>query len=235
MEVTLFMKKLIIVGLSTTGRHVYQFVNHYKLYNVIGFAVNADYKNVDTFEGLPVYTLEHLSDECSEDDYEVFVALLWNHLNRDRRLVYEYCKAQGYKMANLISPTAILRSEIKGDNCWIHDFVVVQNNVTMGSNILVMAYSLIGADSYVDAHCFFGARSLLGGGCSVGEQSFIGLSSTVFDDTHIGKKCIIGACTAVKRNVPDNSRYVTSSTDISIKTYADNEIENKLMFLANKR
>lgn len=229
------MKKLIIVGTSKTALHVYEFVNQYKLYEVVGFAVNEKFIIESTFLGYPVYSLEKLTEEFGSNDFHLFIAVLWNHLNRDRKDLYYYCKSQGYKLANLISPHAILRSELKGDNCWVHDFVVIQNNAVIESNVEIMAFTLIGANTHVGAHCFFGARSLLGGGSRVGEQCFIGLNSTVFDDTTIGEKCIIGACTAVKRNLPDYSRYVTSSDDIVIKQYTETEIEDKLVFANNKR
>ena len=227
--------KLIIVGLSSTALHVLSFINSYGLYDVIGFAVNERYKECETFQGLPVYTLEHLEEEVGNDDFSVFVAMLWNHLNRDRRMVYEYCKQRGFKMANLVSPLAILRSTLTGDNCWIHDNVVIQRNTEIGSDVAMMSGTLIGANAKVGNHCFFGAHSLLGGGSTIGEQSFVGINSIVFDGTMVGKKCIIGACTAVKRNMPDFSRYVTKSDDVVIKQYSEEEIENKLMFSKNVR
>lgn len=229
------MKKLIIVGVSKTALHVFNFVKYHNLYDVIGFAVNKEYKKDGAeFCGLPIFELESLDEAVRGIDFEVFVAILWNHLNKDRRKVYEYCKSRGYKLANLISPLAVVRGEIEGDNCWVHDYVVIQNDAHIGSDVFAMAYSLIGAYTHVGNHCFFGARSLLGGGSTIGEQSFIGLGATVFDDTSIGRKCLIGACTSVKRNMPDFSRYVTSS-DMIIKQYTENEIENKLVFSLNKR
>lgn len=229
------MEKLVIVGLSATSRLALSFVQYHKLFEVVGFAVNEQFKSNNEFCGLPVFSLEHLNDEIKVDNFQIFVAILWNHLNADRRKVYEYCKQKGYKMANLISPLAVVRSEITGDNCWLHDHVVVQNNTKLGSDIAVMQGTLIGADAIVESHCFFGAHSILGGGCSLGEQSFVGLHATVFDDTHIGKKCIVGACTAVKRNMPDYSKYVTPSDNIVIKQYTEDEIENKLIFSKNVR
>lgn len=228
-------EKLIIVGLGTNARHVYEFVNYYRLYDVIGFAVNCAYKTTDSFYNLPVYTLENLTEECGRNDFVVFVALLWNHLNRDRKQLYDYCKSKGYKMVNLISPKAVIRGKLLGDNCWIHDFVIIQNDAKLESDIAIMAYSLIGADTIVSSHCFFGARSVLGGGSSIGEQSFVGINATIFDDTKIGKKCIIGACTSVKRNMLDFSRYVTKSEDIVVKQYSEDEIEEKLVFSKNVR
>ncbi|MEE3384354.1 MAG: acetyltransferase [Prevotella sp.] len=228
-------EKLIIIGLGTNARHVYEFVRYYDLYEVAGFAVNDSYRTKESFYNLPVFSLENLVEEYGSDNFVVFVALLWNHLNRDRKQLYDYCKMRGYKMVNLVSPKSIIRGELLGDNCWIHDFVIIQNDAKLESDIAIMAYSLIGADTKVSSHCFFGARSVLGGGSSIGEQSFVGINATVFDDTTIGKKCIIGACTAVKRNMPDYSKYVTPSDNIVIKHYNESEVENKLVFSKNVR
>ena len=229
------MRNLIIVGTNTTARHVCSFVNYHKLFNIIGFAVNKEYKNCESFCDLPVYELESLKDRNDLGDFEVFIALLWNHLNRDREQLYNYCKSQGLKLANLISPIAVVRSPINGDNCWIHDYVVIQNNSVIESDVAIMSGTLIGADTTIGAHCFFGAQSVLGGGSTVGDRSFVGIKATVFDDTKIGKKCIIGACAAVKRNMPDFSKWATVSDNIVIKQYSEEEIEEKLMFSKNKR
>lgn len=229
------MENLVIVGLSKTAKHVFEFVQMHKLYKVIGFTVNSQYMDKEEFCGLPVYPLETLKNDLQNINYKLFIAVLWNNLNRDRKKLYEYCKSEGYDLANLISPTAIIRGNILGDNCWVHDFVVIQNDANIGSDVAIMAYTLIGANTHVGSHCFFGARSLLGGGSTIGEQSFVGLSATIFDDTKIGNKCIVGACTAVKRNMPDFSKYVTASDNIVIKQYSEDEIESKLMFRKNKR
>ncbi len=229
------MDKLIIVGISSTSKHVYSFVKMYNLYEVVGFAVNEKYINCDEFCGLPVYALETLDQKFDKSEVYLFVAMLWNKLNSERKNVYNYCKERGYKLANIVSPLASIRSEIKGDNCWIHDYVVIQNDSHIESNVMLMAFSLIGANTHVGAHCFFGAKSLLGGGGTIGEQSFVGINATIFDDTNIGKKCIIGACTPVKRNIPNYSKYVTASDNIVIKQYSEEEIENKLLFSKNVR
>ena len=213
---------------------MYSFVKYHELFNVIGFAVNEGFKDKDQFCGLPVYRLETLKNE-NLGDFSLFIALLWNRLNGDRKRLFDYCKGQGFKLANLISPLSVLRSPINGENCWIHDFVVIQNESIIESDVAMMSGTLIGANTRIGPHCFFGAQSVLGGGCTIGERSFVGIKATVFDDTRIGRMCIIGACAAVKRNLPDYSKWATSSDNITIKQYAENEIEEKLMFSKNKR
>lgn len=228
-------EKLIIVGLGSAARQVFNFVSHHKLYEVIGFAVNEAYMKNTEFLGLPVYSLESLREKCPFPDYKVFVAVQWNHLNRDRKVLYNYCKSNGFKMANVISPTAIVRCSIeKVDNLFIDDYVVIMNNVALGNNCYFKVSCVIGSNVVMSDHCFFGIKSLIGGGSQIGEQSFVGLNATVFDETAIGRKCLIGACAVVKRDMPDFSKWSTSS-DIVIKQYTEEEIEEKLIASKNVR
>lgn len=229
------MGKLIIIGTGKTAIHAYEFIQMYNIFDVVGFAVNSKFRETENLRGLPVYSLENLNSEYQDSDFQVFVAILWNRLNSERKGVYEYCKAKGYNLVNLISPHSIVRGKIVGTNCWIHDFVVVQDNATIDSNVFIMAHSVIGSNSQIAPHCFFGTHSILAGGCTIGEQTFMGMNSTVFDDTQIGRKCIIGACTAVKRNMPDFSKYSTSSENIVIKQYTESAIEDKLLYSKNVR
>lgn len=228
------MDKLLIIGTNTTAKQLYDFVKGYNLFEVVGFAVNSEYKKEEELLGLPVYAVEDIENIFDKREIYLYVAMLWNSLNGDRRRVFEKMKNDGYRFANIISPTAIIRSPINGENCWIHDFCIIQNNAQIGTNVIMMANTLIGSFAKIGDHCYFGTKSTVGGGAVIGEQSFVGINCTVFDKTIVGKKCILGACTAVKRNMPDYSLYKTSS-DFVIKQYDEDTIEEKLMFSKNKR
>lgn len=227
--------KLIIVGASSTAKQAYDFVKEYELYEVIGFAVDAQYKNNDTFCNLPLYDLDKIENILDKKDFKVFVAALWNRLNADRRQIYEKLKEKGFQFANLISPFARIRGRIKGENCWIHDYVVIQSDSEIGEDCMIMAFSLVGAFSRIGAHCFLGTKSTVAGECEIGVQSFIGMNCTVFDNTRVGKKCILGACTAVKRNLEDYT-IVKTQINTNVLEKIDKElIEDKLMFSLNVR
>lgn len=228
------LEKIVIVGTSTNAKHVYEFIRMYDLFEIVAFAVDEKYMQGTDYLSLPVLPLEHLDEYIDKSSVKLFVALLWNRLNADRRDIYLRLKNQGYQFANLISPTARIRGELRGDNCWIHDYVVIQNDAVIGNNIAIMAMALVGDHVVLGDHCFLGAKSTVAGGSIVGTQCFIGINCTIFDDTHVGNKCILGACTAIKRNVPDYSLIKTSS-EIAILQYNENEIESKLLFRKNKR
>lgn len=224
--------KLIIIGTSTTALTVYTFVTKYKLYEVIGFAVNKKYINESKFCGLPVYAVEDLNPNS---DYNVFVALQWNKLNADRRVVYENLKSKNFNFVNIISPNAIVNGKIEGDNCWIADMAIVDFGSKIANNVFVKVGAYIGPNVIVKEHCFIGARSVIGGASMIGIQSFIGLNATVFDAVEIGEKCIVGACSIVKRNLPNYTKITSTIDNAKITTYDELEIEEKLMFARNIR
>ena len=224
-------KKLIIVGNGTTAETVYNFVEKYKLFEVIGFAVHQKYHETDCFLGLKNYCLEDLT---ANDDFLLFIAMQWNRLNRDRRDIYDSLEKKGFKFANIISPNAIIHGTLEGTNCWIADKVLIENKASIGANTFIKSGASISTRATVGSHCFIGMHTVIGGAASLGEQIFIGINSTVFDEVKIGDKCLVGACSIVKRNLPPFSKLVVK-TECIIKTYNEDKIEQKLLFHKNIR
>lgn len=165
----------------------------------------------------------------------LFVAVLWNRLNADRKYLYEKVKNMGYKMANIVSPHAMVRGELKGDNCWICDGVVIQEHVILGSNVFIKDKATVAHWSIVENHAFIAINATVCGAVVVGEQSYVGANSTVFDEVHIGKKCLIGGATVVKRNVSDCCVVKTPVSMMIIKEYPEDVIETKWMAHHNVR
>ena len=54
-------------------------------------------------------------------------------------------------------------------------------------------------------------NTIIGGECTIGAYSFLGLNSTVSSGIKIGKNCIIGACSSILKNLPDESAVITSN------------------------
>lgn len=221
--------KLAIFGASTTARSIYKFVKDYDLYDIIGFVQDKEYKTEDTYCDLPIYDFESLATVFNKETDYLFVAVQWNRLNADRKNHYYRLKGEGYRLANIISPTAVIHGTVKGDNCWICDYVVLGSDAEIGNNVLVMTKATLLHDVIVEDHCFLAAHSLAAGYTRIGEQSYIGVGSVIFDCVNIGKKCIIGGGVTIKRNVPDFTIVKTPNDFFVKKTYTENEIENKML------
>jgi sugar O-acyltransferase (sialic acid O-acetyltransferase NeuD family) len=229
------MDNLIIIGNNTTAKTVYGYVTKYNLFNIIGFAIHKKFITDNTFCDLPVFAIEDLSFHMEKKKDYLFVAILWDNLNKIRKKVYEELKMTGYKFANIISPVAIVNGRIEGENCWISDLALIEFGANIQSNVVIKGFALIGANTFVDKHCFIGAKTTVGGASYIGEQSFVGLNALIFDQVIIGKKCIIGAGTIIKRSLPDFTLCKTNLDSVSTIQYSEIEIENKLLVNKNVR
>lgn len=226
------MQNLVIVGISDTADRIIRFVERYNLFHVLGCTVNKEYmpKTGMAIVGgqeRKVYPLEELDQYIYKENDLLFVAVLWNRLNADRRKLYQKVKDMGYKLANIISPMACVRGEIKGDNCWISDGVFLQEKTMVGNDVFIMDNAMIGHRSMIEDHVFVTIRATICGSVTIGEQSYIGANSAVFDEVKIGKKCLIGGATIVKRNVPDFSVVKVPNDTMVIKQYSEEVIESK--------
>jgi carbonic anhydrase/acetyltransferase-like protein (isoleucine patch superfamily) len=166
---------------------------------------------------------------------KIFVSLGWNKLNAERRYLYERLKSEGFQFANLISPLAVIRGKVEGDNCWINDYTVIQSDACIKSDVTVREGVIIGNGTVINEHCFISVNAVIGGGSSIGEQTFVGMRGTVFDGTKVGEKCLVGACAIVKRNLKDYSVCKTTLNSCEIKQYDENTIEQKLIASKNVR
>lgn len=234
------MRNIVIVGISDTADRIILFIERYKLFNVLGCTVDKVYVPEDGYVILGggrrhVWPLEELDKYIDRDNDLLFVAVLWNRLNADRRHLYEKVKNMGYKMANIVSPHAMVRGELKGDNCWICDGVVVHEHVVLESDIFIMDQALVGHWTKVEPHVFIAINATVCGAAVIGEQCFVGASSTIFDEVHIGRKCLIGGVVTVKRNVPDFCVVKTSNDTMVLKEYSEDIIETKWLAHHNVR
>ncbi len=212
-----------------TAQSIRCYVKDYELFNLLGFVVDKEYKKSDIYLDETVYTFDSLPHEFDKSRDYLFVAMEWDKLNSTRRKLYTRLKSEGYKLANIISPHAIIHGEIKGENCWICDNVVIENDAVIYDDIFLKTGAIVQHLSVIESHCFIGARTLMAGGVHIGEQSYIGIGAIIFNSVNIGKKCLVGGATYVKRHLPDFSVIKTKSDDFIIKQYPEEEIESKLL------
>lgn len=221
------MEKLVIIGISETAERILTFCELYNLYEVIGFAVDSQYRRVESYHDRPVWDLETLDKQIDKSKVLVFVALFWNHLNGDRRRLFDRLNARGYHFANILSPMSSIRGEI-GQNCWVMDFAVVQEGARIGDNVIMADNAFVGNMTEISDHCFIGAKATIMGASKVGLQCFIGIGACIYESVVIGSKCIIGACTIVKKDIPCFTMVKVESSNV-IKTYDEKDIENKMV------
>lgn len=212
------MKKnhLIIFGVGETARLAYEYFQYDSNFTVVAFAVNRQYKDKDSFLGLPLEAIEDVKNKYSPDNHQAFVAMGSGHLNRDRQKVFLEAKKMGYKCANYISSKAFVWHDvIIGENCFILENNVLQSGVTIGDNVTLWSGNHIGHLSKIGDNCFVSSHVVISGSCTIGDNCFIGVNSAFANGVNIGKDNFIGLGSVINSNTEDNSVY---TCDLAIKS-----------------
>lgn len=202
------MKSIIIYGCTMFSSELYAILSS-ELGNdaVVAFTVNKEYKTTESFEGLPVYAFEDLTNYFNKEDIGILIAIGYNNLNKLRENIYLSCKNTGYKIYTFISKNALIYSNEIGEGSIIMPGSYVGPFCKLGlCNIIKFGVSLphhvnIGNFNWIAGGTIFGGKAQVGNHC------FIGLSSTIRNEIVIADETFIGAKSYMSSNTKVGSAY----------------------------
>lgn len=211
------MKKIVIFGASDAAELAHYYFTRDSDYSVEAFAVDAAFvPEQGRFCGLAVVSFEEIEKAFPPEQYALFIALGYSHLNEARKAKYFAAKAHGYELVSYISSKAtILNDSAIGDNCFILEDNTVQPFVSIGNNVTLWSGNHIGHHSRIDDHCFLASHIVVSGRVHVGSSCFIGVNATLRDHVTIGEKSIIGAGSLILADVAAEGVYLGNATERS--------------------
>ena len=198
----------MIVGDSLFAEIAHEYFTHDSPYEVVGFAVEHDYRTRDELHGLPIIDFESVVDRFPPDEHSVYVALVYTQLNRLRARLMCASKELGYSLASYISSRAFVWRNVEiGEHCFVFENNVVQPFVTLGDNVVLWSGNHIGHHSRIRENCFISSHVVVSGNVDVGENSFLGVNSTLVNDISIGRDTWLGPNVTITRNVDPGLVY----------------------------
>lgn len=202
------MRKIVIFGASPISKIIYQHILDAGTHEVAGFAVDRQFRESETFCGLPLITTEQLPETYPPDEFRALVAIGYNQLNLIRKNKYEELKSLGYTFENFIHPSNIIASNaFIGQNVIMMEANIVQPEATVSDNVLMFSSNIIGHGVFVGKHTFLSSRIILSGDVVVGERCFFGANSGVEVGGGLGDNCILDAFAWVSEKAADESVY----------------------------
>lgn len=218
------MDQIVLVGTGSLATEITQFIEEYKLFEVIAYTQNKSYIKAESFMDKPIYPIEELDRIVSTDNVQLFSTVSWyNYLNRVRKEKYEEMKKMNFRFANLISPHAIVHTDELGEGNWIHDMCLMGYGAKLGNNNIFRSYVSVGHYTQIGNHNTFTPKVNIGGHCMFGDASFIGMSAVINNRVVVGNRCVVGSGTVVKKDLPDFSLVVAN--DPFIKQCTEEKIE----------
>ncbi len=144
---------------------------------------------------------------------------------KSRKIVAEKVLNDGYSLATLIHPRAVLGENVKiGSGCQIKMGAILHDSVVLGDGCWVQAYANIGYGSQIEPFCMMGAKTSLGANCYIGTTSFMGMHSSIRDNIVIGTNVIVSMGASIIEDIPNDITCMGSparmiSKDVNHKVF----------------
>lgn len=201
------LKKLVIIGAGETAKIAYDYFTSDSDYEVIGFAVENEFYEINKYIGLPVYTIEEFTNKFSKYKVDVFVAVSFIQNNEVRQRLVSYFINLGYNCASYISSKAVIHPSVKiGYNVFIFEGAVIQIGAIVNNNTIIWNGVQICHKSIVGDNCWLAPGCVIAGLVEIGNNCFIGANATVIDSIKVPNKTRLGAGTVLVKNIIGNNK-----------------------------
>jgi sugar O-acyltransferase (sialic acid O-acetyltransferase NeuD family) len=207
------MSKVVIFGEGKYAEEAYFYFKNDSLHDIVAFTVDEKYITKTSLLGLPVVPFETVINHYPPDDFNMFIALGYQNLNKLRAAKYNEAKEKGYKLVSFISSLAGNFGAIEiGDNCFVMENSTLQPCSKIGNNVTIWSNNLIGHHSVIEDHCYVAGQVVVAGNSTIGEYCFLGVGAIIGHEVKIGKECIIGASSIITKNAEPYSVYIAQDT-----------------------
>ena len=186
-------QKVVIFGDSQLASLAHFYLKHDSPHTVVGFTVDAAYRQAAQYEGLPLVAFEEVAQHFPPDAYCMFLPISFKKMNHLRRAKYEAAKQMGYQLISYVSSKATTWPDLTvGENCFIFEDNTIQPFVTIGDNCILWSGNHIGHHTVIKNHVFVTSQVVISGACVVEDHVFLGVNATIRDETVLAEATLVG-------------------------------------------
>lgn len=191
------MTDLVVVGGGGHAKVVISLLKKIRAFRILGYT---DLRDQGPLSGVDYLGSDEVlmglvrgAERCS-----AVVGVGQIRLSAIRRQLYEKLMGMGFLLPAIVSPDAVLNSDVAvGSGTVIGDGVVINTGARIGIGSIVNTGCIIDHDCEVGDYVHVATGAVLSGGVKVGSGSMIGAGATVIQYRTIGENCLIGAGSVV--------------------------------------
>jgi sugar O-acyltransferase (sialic acid O-acetyltransferase NeuD family) len=207
------MKPLVLFGAGKIAEVLLYFFKNHSDREVVACTTDQDHLPEDSWNGLPTVPFENLIKTHPPEQFDLFVAIGYQDLNKLRARKCEEARAIGYTLPSYIHPESGLPKDCKfGDNCFVMNNVMIHPRVRLGNNVFVWSGAMVGHHSSVGDNCWLTSCCNISGVVTLGKNCFLAVNSTIAHSVQVGDDCFIGANALVAKCTEDNEVYLAESS-----------------------
>ncbi len=191
------MKDLIIVGAGASGHEIFAWASPH--FDAMGFRFKGFLDDFNTGAFSTIVDYSPMPDD-------VFICSIGTPSGRVK--CTDLLIDNGAEFINLVHPSAIVLSPIKGRGVVIAPFVYVSNDVQIEDQVFINVSATVGHNVVVGKGSIICAHVDLTGYVVVGSKVLVGSHACIIPGRQVGDSAIIGAGSAVMRNVESGATVI---------------------------
>lgn len=202
-------EQVVIVGAGEQGEIAYEYLTHDSPHTVVGFAVEPEFKQADSLLGLPLISLDEITERFPPSTHRALVAVSSTHMNLVRSRLFAAVKELGYTCISYVSSRAFVWHNVEiGENTFIFENNVLQHGVKVGNNVILWSGNHVGHQTIIADDVFIASHAVISGFCEIGKGAYLGVNCTLANNLTVGSECVIGAGGVVVRDTDPRQVYV---------------------------
>lgn len=191
--------KLAIYGTGGSAKEIFDLAMLLNSWSEIVFL--NDFEQIDSFMGYKCMSYNNFKGAFGIDEIELCIAV--GEPDAKRKL-YEKIKADGYRLATLIYPNAIVSPSAKiGEGVVIKYNVIISADAVVEDNVYIQSNVTVGHDVVIRKHCQLSAYSHVSGKTIIEEGVYVGVHCPIRESLLIGKNSILSMGAVVLKDVPE--------------------------------
>jgi acetyltransferase-like isoleucine patch superfamily enzyme len=199
------MTNIVMFGTGTMAQVVEVYLAAHSDLNIVGYTLNAAYRQADTYNGKPLVDWETLEDHFPPDQVQLFGPMTYQRMNTVRRDRYLEGKARGYGFARFIHPDSHIYTEQIGENCLILENNVIQPFVSIGDNTIIWSGNHIGHHTTIGSHVFISSQVGLSGNVTIGDECYLAGQVGIAHGLTVGRGTALLNAASLFKDLPDYS------------------------------
>lgn len=207
------MAKVVIFGAGRGADIAHRYMTKDSNHQVCAFTVEKEYFQHSEFKGLPVVDFSDVEKHYPASEFQLFVPLGSQEMNKLRYRKFMACKEKGYTLASYISSTIQFGNELEvGENCLILQNNSINFDVKIGNNVTIWSANQIGDNSMIGDHCWITSHVCMAGEVTIKPFTFVGINASISNGVTIGEENFIGANALITKSTQPKEVYVTAQT-----------------------